>query len=51
MRANRLTYTVTHMTKCAERFKKHRRGGSASSPVLFAAWVPHMTCAMKLPIV
>ena len=51
MWVNRLTHTVTHMTKCAERFKKHRREGTASSPVLFAAWVSHMTCAMKLPIV
>ena len=51
MWVNRLTHTVTHMTKCAERFKKHRRGGSAFFPVLFAAWVSHMTCAMKLPIV
>ena len=27
MWVNRLTHTVTHTTKCVERFKEHRRGG------------------------
>lgn len=28
-----LTHTVTHMRKCADRFKEHRRGGFAPSPI------------------
>ena len=33
MRGNRLTHTVTHTRKCADRFKEYRRGGFAPSPV------------------
>ena len=33
MWVNRLTHTVTHTRKCADRFKEYRRGGFAPSPV------------------
>ena len=46
-----LTHTVTHTRKCADRFKEHRRGGFAFSPVILCSFPAHMTCAMKLPIV
>ena len=51
MWVNRLTHTVTHTTKCAERAKEHRRGGFAFSPVFLRLFSAYMTCAMKLPIV
>mgnify|MGYP001305288848 CR=1 FL=1 len=35
MWGNRLTHTVTHTRKCPDRPKEYRRGGFASSPVLF----------------
>ena len=37
-----LTHTVTHTRKCADRFKEHRRGGFAFSPLIFYL-VTHMT--------
>ena len=51
MWVNRLTHTVTHTTKCAERAKEHRRGGFAFSPVFLHHFSAYMTCAMKLPMV
>ena len=50
MWVNRLTHTVTHTTKCVERFKEHRRGGFAFAPVFLRLFSAYMTCAMKLPI-
>ena len=50
MWVNRLTHTVTHTRKCADRFKEYRREGFAPSPVLLCLFSAHMTCAMKLPI-
>ena len=35
MRVNCLTHTLTHTRKCPDRPKEYRRGGFASSPVLF----------------
>ena len=35
MRGNRLTHTVTHTRKCAERAKDERRGKSVVSKCLF----------------
>ena len=49
MWVNRLTHTVTHTTKCVERFKEHRRGGFCLLSGIFA-FSAYMTCAMKLPI-
>ena len=46
-----LTHTVTHTRKCADRFKEHRRGGIAFSPVFLRLFSAYMTCAIKLPIV
>ena len=51
MCANRLTHTVTHTRKYADRFKEYRRGGFAFSPVFLRPFSDYMTCAMKLPIV
>ncbi len=51
MWVNRLTHTVTHTTKCVERFKEHRRGGFCLLSGIFAFFSAYMTCAMKLPIV
>ena len=36
MWVNRLTHTVTHTTKCVERFKEHRRGGFCLLSGIFA---------------
>ena len=36
MWVNRLTHTVTHTGKYAERAKEHRRGSSVSSPVFLS---------------
>ena len=44
-----LTHTVTHTTKCAERFKEHRRGNRFLSGALLACG-SYRICAMKLPI-
>ena len=46
-----LTHTVTHTRKCADRFKEHRRGAFAFSPVFLRSFSAHMTCAMKFSIV
>ena len=50
MWVNRLTHTVTHTGKCAERAKEEQREFcflSAPFPLLGT----HITCAMKLPMV
>ena len=36
MWVNHLTHTVTHTTKCVERFKEHRRGGFCLLSGIFA---------------
>ena len=36
MRVNCLTHTVTHTTKCVERFKEHWRGGFCLLSGIFA---------------
>ena len=36
MWGNRLTHTLTHTRKYAERAKEHRRGSSVSSPVFLS---------------
>ena len=38
MWVNRLTHTVTHTTKCVERFKEHRRGGFCLLSGIFASF-------------
>ena len=50
MWGNRLTHTLTHTRKWAERVKEYRRGGVflLSGIFVFSA---HITCAMKLPMV
>ena len=40
-----LTHTVTHMPKCADRFKEYRRGGFAPSPIfLMFFFCSHHLC-------
>ena len=51
MRGNRLTHTVTHTRKCAERAKEHRRGGFCLLSGIFESFFAYMTCVMKLPMV
>ena len=38
-----LTHTMTHTRKCADRFKEHRRGGFAFSPVILCSFPAYMT--------
>ena len=38
MWVNCLTHTVTHTTKCVERFKEHRRGGFCLLSGIFASF-------------
>ena len=45
-----LTHTLTHLPKCAERVKEHRRGSCFLSDALLERCL-YLTCAMKLPIV
>ena len=49
MWVNRLTHTLTHKRKCAERAKEHRRGNCLLSGALLACGT-YRICAMKLPI-
>jgi len=52
MWVNRLTHTVTHTRKCAERFRKDRAGNFGFPPGIFVRLCcVHMTCSMKLPMV
>ena len=52
MWVNRLTHTVTHTRKCAERFRKHRAGSYHFPPGIFVRLRGvHMTCSIKLPMV
>lgn len=44
-----LTHTLTHLPKCAERVKEHRRGSCFLSDALLERCL-YLTCAMKLPI-
>ena len=57
MWVNRLTHTVTHTTKCVERFKEHRRGGFCLLSGIFAPFfclhdlrheVAHCLCGFVL---
>ena len=45
----RLTHTLTHLPKCAERVKEHRRGSCFLSDALLERCL-YLTYAMKLPI-
>ena len=47
MWGNRLTHTVTHTRKCAERAKEERTE-YPSAPLFRSAYI---TCAIKLPMV
>ena len=49
MRVNRLTHTVTHTRKCAERAKEYRAGSLRFLPGFFP--LSYMTCSMKFPMV
>ena len=44
-----LTHTLTHLPKCTERVKEHRRGNCFLSGALLACGT-YRICAMKLPI-
>ena len=47
MRVNRLTHTVTHTRKCAERAKDER----TDIPSAHLFYICSITCVMKLPMV